>query len=96
MKNGKVKVCSSCGGVMTRSSRMILSIPAGFGLIALGAVLMALYGFATNFAQPPWHLKFILPAAYYVGSIFVGVGVLFFFIRERVWICRKCNEVDKR
>jgi len=96
LRSGKVKLCGSCGGVMTRSSRRILSMPAGLGLIALGACLMALYGFATNFAQPPWHLKFMLPAAYYLGSIFVGVGVLFFFIRERVWICPKCKEISKR
>jgi len=81
---------------MAKSSRMILSIPAGVCLLALGALLMGLYGVASNFYHTPWFLKFALPAAYYVGSLFVGVGILFFFIRERVWICRKCKEATRR
>lgn len=93
---GKAKLCASCGGVMAKSSRMILSVSAGLLLIVLGALLMALYGVASNFYQTPWYLKFALPAAYYIGSLFVGIGILFFFIRERVWICKKCKESTRR
>jgi len=57
---------------------------------------MGLYGLATNFLQPPWFLKFALPAIYYIGSIFIGVGALFFFIRERIWLCRQCRDMAKR
>ncbi len=96
LRKGKVKLCGGCGGVMTKSSRMILSPLAGASLIVLGAVLMTLYGLATNFYQTPWFLKFALPAGYYIGSIFVGVGVLFFFIREKVWNCPRCKEMRKR
>lgn len=96
LRMGKVKLCDGCGGVMAKSSRMILSPLAGFVVILLGAVLMTLYGLATNFYQPPWFVKFILPAGYYVGSIFLGVGILFFFIREKVWTCHRCKEIRKR
>jgi hypothetical protein len=93
---GKVKLCASCGGVMTRSSRMMLSPGSGLLVVVMGALLMTSYGLATNFFQPPWFIRFALPAAYYVGSIFVSVGILFFFVRERVWYCGKCKEMDKR
>jgi hypothetical protein len=96
LKQGKVKLCAGCGEVMIKSSRRILSAPWGLALIVLGAVLMTAYGMATNFYQPPWYIKFALPAAYYVGSIFVGVGILFFFIREKVWNCHKCKIIEKR
>ncbi len=96
LRMGKVKLCNSCGGVMAKSSRMILSAPAGLGLIAVGALLMALHGFAINFYQPPWFLRYLLPAAYYVGSIMLGVGVIFFFIREKIWYCHRCGEIHKR
>jgi hypothetical protein len=93
---GKVKLCGSCGGVMAKSSRMVLSAPAGLGLIVLGALLMALHGFVINFYQPPWFLRYLLPAAYYVGSIMLGVGAIFFFIREKIWYCHRCGEIQKR
>lgn len=96
LKRGKVKLCTGCGGVMSKSSRRVLSAPWGVALIILGAMLMTVYGMATNFFQPPWYVKFALPAAYYVGSIFVGMGILFFFIREKVWTCHKCKEIEKR
>jgi hypothetical protein len=96
LRMGKVKLCDGCGGVMAKSSRMILSPLAGIVVILLGAGLMTLYGLATNFYQTPWFLKFALPASYYVGSIFLGVGVLFFFIREKVWTCHRCKEIRKR
>jgi hypothetical protein len=96
LRMGKVKLCDGCGGVMVKSSRMILSPLAGLVVILLGAALMTSYGLATNFYQTPWFIKFVLPAGYYVGSIFVGVGVLFFFIREKVWTCHICKEIRKR
>jgi hypothetical protein len=96
VRQGRVKFCSSCGGVMKKSSRRILSAPAGFALLILGSLLMFLYGLATNFYQVPWFATFALPAGYYIGSILVGVGILFFFIRERVWICPTCHEMSKR
>jgi len=96
LRKGKVKLCPKCGGVMNRSSRMILSPWGGMGLIVLGAILMAGYGLATNFYQTPWFVKFALPAGYYIGAIFVGVGILFFFLREKVWFCKSCREMDKR
>ncbi|MGC9029255.1 MAG: hypothetical protein ACP5LD_06270 [Desulfomonilaceae bacterium] len=89
-------VCPHCAGTMKKSSRAILSIPAGIALAALGVALMVFYGYATNFYQVPWFVRFALPAAYYLGSIFIGVGVLFFFIRERIWRCRDCGQVWKR
>ncbi len=96
LRMGKVKLCGSCGGVMAKSSRMILSAPAGIGLIVLGALLMGLHGYAINFYQPPWFLRYLLPAAYYVGSIMLGVGAIFFFIREKIWYCHRCSEIQKR
>lgn len=96
IRRGKVKICDGCGGVMNRTSRMILSPLAGLILVFLGIALMTFYGLATNFYQPPWFIKFALPAGYYVGSIFIGVGILFFFIREKVWVCHKCKEIRKR
>jgi|UniRef100_A0A7C4ETN9 hypothetical protein len=89
-------VCPHCAGAMKKSSRAILSIPAGVALAALGCALMVFYGYATNFSQVPWFVRFALPAAYYLGSIFIGVGILFFFIRERIWRCRDCGQVLKR
>ena len=56
---------------------------------------MTLYGLATDFYQPPWFVKFVLPAGYYVGSIFLGVGILFFFIREKVWTCHSVRKSGK-
>lgn len=96
LRMGKVKLCDGCGGVMSKSSRMILSPLSGFVLVVFGAILMTMYGLATNFYQPPWFMKFALPAAYYLGSIFIGVGTLFFFIREKVWTCPRCKEIRKR
>ncbi|MGO9567613.1 MAG: hypothetical protein ACLP5H_08740 [Desulfomonilaceae bacterium] len=96
LRAGKVKICDGCGGVMAKSSRMILSPLSGFVVILLGAGLMTLYGLATNFFQTPWFIKFVLPASYYVGSIFLGFGILFFFIREKVWTCHRCKEIRKR
>jgi hypothetical protein len=96
LRRGKVKLCAGCGGVMSKSSRRVLSAPWGVALVILGAVLMTAYGMVTNFYQPPWYVRFALPAAYYIGSIFVGVGILFFFIREKVWNCHKCKEIEKR
>jgi hypothetical protein len=93
---GKVKICSGCGEIMTKSTRMVLSPLAGLVLVVLGTLHMFVYGLAINFMQAPWFLKFVLPAIYYVGSIFIGVGVVFFFIRERIWDCRRCKEVRKR
>ena len=93
---GKVKLCGSCGSVMVRSTRMVLSPVAGVVLILLGAAFMVGYGLATNFLLTPWYVKFGLPGLYYVGSLFVGVGILFFFIREKVWKCYKCREIRKR
>lgn len=96
LMRGKIILCHSCGNVMTKSSRMVLSPLAGILLGLLGAALMILYGMATVLYDVPWFLKFLLPASYYIGSIFVGVGILFFFIRERVWRCQKCMVVVKR
>jgi hypothetical protein len=96
LRKGKVKLCGGCGGVMIKSSRMILSPLAGASLIVLGAALMTFYGLATNFYQIPWFMKFALPAGYYIGSIFIGVGILFFFIREKVWDCPRCKDMRKR
>jgi hypothetical protein len=74
----------------------MLSAIAGGALVVLGAALMAAYGLAINFFQVHWSMTFALPAAYYVGSLFVGVGVVFFFIRERIWYCPNCQHIDKR
>jgi hypothetical protein len=97
LRMGRIKLCSTCGAMMVRSSRMILSGTSGVMLTLLGALLVFCYGVATNFlSQVPWYIKFVLPAGYYIGSIFVGVGILFFFIREKIWLCEKCKEVSKR
>jgi len=96
LRKGKVKLCAACGGVMNKSSRMILSAIAAILLIGLGSALMVGYGLATNFFQTPWYIRYALPASYYVGSLFVGVGILIFFIRERIWFCPKCKGIDKR
>ncbi len=96
IRRGKVKICDGCGGVMNKASRMMLSPLAGLILVALGIAFMVLYGLATNFYQPPWFIKFALPSSYYAGSIFITVGILFFFIREKVWVCHKCKEIRKR
>ena len=96
LRRGRPRFCPHCGSVMAKSSRMVLSAAAAFLLILVGAGLMGAYGLATNFLQTPWFIKFSLPAMYYVGSLFIGVGVLFFFIREKVWRCEHCREVRKR
>jgi len=75
---------------------MVLSPLAAIVLVVMGLVLMVAYGLAVNFYQTPWFLKFALPAMYYIGLIFIGVGALFFFIRERVWRCHNCRELSKR
>ena len=43
LRQGKIKLCGGCGGVMTKSSRMILSAPAGLALIIIGTLHMVLY-----------------------------------------------------
>jgi hypothetical protein len=96
LRRGRVKLCTSCGGVMGKSSRMILSPLSALLLIVVGTALMAFYGLSTNFYQTPWFIKFSLPAVYYIGSILVAVGILFFFIREKVWKCDKCRDIRKR
>jgi uncharacterized membrane protein SirB2 len=75
---------------------MILSPLAGLLLLFTGSALMVLYGLSTNFYQTPWYARFLLPASYYIGSLFLGVGLLFFFIREKIWYCENCKELDKR
>ena len=96
MRRGKVKICSECGSVMTKSSRMILSPVPSLLLVVLGTLHMIAYGFATKIYEVPWFLKFVLPSIYYIGSIFIAFGVMFFFFRERVWQCQNCREVNKR
>ncbi|MEW6352574.1 MAG: hypothetical protein AB1646_26300 [Thermodesulfobacteriota bacterium] len=96
LQKGKVKLCANCNEVMVKSSRMVLSPFAGIVLTLLGASFLVGYGFAVNFLQTPWYVKFSLPAMYYVGAIFIGVGILFFFIREKVWFCQGCKDVRKR
>lgn len=93
---GKARRCPSCRGVMSKSSRLILSPLAGLAVALAGFAFMAGYGVVTNFYQPPWYAKFCLPALYYIGSLLVGAGLLFFFIRERVWRCARCREIVKR
>jgi len=95
-RNNRVKLCVGCGGTMKKSSRTVLSIPAGMSLAALGVAFMTLYGYAANFYQVPWFIKFALPAVYYIGSIFVALGLLFFFIKEKIWKCERCGEISKR
>ncbi len=89
-------VCPYCAGGLKKTSRVILSIPSAIVLVLFGVALMVFYGYATNFSQFPWYVRFALPAAYYIGSIFIGVGVIFFFIRERIWRCRECGQFWRR
>lgn len=96
LAKGSAKLCPVCGGVMKKKTRRILSCLHGMALVTAGLVLMGIYGWATHFYQAPWMLKFALPAIYYIGSIFIGVGILFFFIRENVWKCVECREISKR
>lgn len=96
LRKGKVRLCGGCGGVMNKTSRMMLSPMAAVFLILLGGALMGGYGLATNFYQTPWYIRFVLPALYYIGSIFLGIGTVFFFIREKIWYCRECKEINKR
>lgn len=92
----RVKLCGVCGGVMRKSSRRVLSALAGIILILVGVLFMAAYGFFTNFYQAPWLVRFALPALYYIGSIFISVGAIFFFVRENIWRCVDCEEICKR
>lgn len=96
LEKGKIRICPECSEIMGKANRMTLSPVSGFMLIILGIALMAGYGVITNYLQAPWSVKFILPAMYYVGSIFIGVGMVFFFIRERVWLCKRCGMISKR
>lgn len=96
LRKRRLRTCPSCSALMTKSSRRVLAASAGGGLVLIGILLMTTYGLATNFYDPPWFLKFALPALYYVGSLFIGVGVIFFFIRERVWRCTECRALFKR
>ncbi len=81
---------------MRKSSRRVLSAPAGVVLILVGLLLMTAYGFFTNFYQAPWLMRFALPALYYIGSILIGFGFVFFFIWENIWRCVDCKEMAKR
>ena len=77
---------------MRKSSRRVLSAPAGVVLILTGLLLMAGYGFFTNFYQAPWLMRFALPSLYYIGSILIGFGFVSFFygrISGDVLIARK-------
>ncbi len=96
MRQGKIKLCDQCGGIMMKSSRRLLSGMSGFSLLVLGAVLMAVYGLALHYTLAPSFIKFLLPAAYYMGAIFIAIGVVFIIIRERVWLCDNCKRLDKR
>lgn len=96
LSKGSVKLCPVCGGVMRKKTRRVLSWFHGLALLLTGILFMVFYGWATHFYQAPWLVKFALPAIYYIGSIFIGVGVLFFFIRENVWKCVDCREISKR
>ncbi len=96
LAKGAAKLCHVCGGIMKKKTRRVLSFSYGIALIVSGLFLMAFYGWATHFYQAPWIIKFSLPAIYYIGSIFIGVGILFFFIRENVWKCADCREISKR
>ncbi len=75
---------------------MVLSPLAGLILVTIGTLHMVLYGLFTNHYQAPWMLQFVLPSIYYVGSIFIGVGVVFSFIGGRVWRCKRCREIKQR
>ncbi len=96
LAKGSAKLCPVCGGVMNKRTRRILSWIHGASLSLMGILMMVFYGWATHFYQAPWLVKFALPAIYYIGSIFIGVGILFFFIRENVWKCMDCREISKR
>lgn len=96
LAKGSAKLCHVCGGIMKKKTRRVLSWSYGLALMITGIFFMAFYGWATHFYQAPWIIKFSLPAVYYLGSIFVGVGILFFFIRENVWKCSDCREISKR
>ena len=61
LQSGKVKICPTCGEVMSRATRMILSPVAGILLLILGLSVMAGYGLVINFVQTPWYLKFFCP-----------------------------------
>jgi hypothetical protein len=96
LRRGKVKLCTACGGVMNKTSRMILSPLAAILLMIFGGGLVALYGLCIHYWRPAWYITYALPAMYYSGTMFMGVGMLFFFIREKIWYCRKCKEINKR
>ncbi len=96
LAKGSAKLCHVCGGIMKKRTRRVLSLSYGLALMLTGFFLMTFYGWATHFYQAPWIIKFSLPAIYYIGSIFIGVGILFFFIRENVWKCADCREISKR
>jgi hypothetical protein len=96
LQKGKIRICPECGEIMGKANRMVLSPMSGILLIILGTLHMAIYGIVTNYLQAPWNVKFILPSIYYIGSILIGVGVVFFFIRERVWSCKRCGVISKR
>lgn len=92
----QVKLCGVCGGVMRKSSRRVLSASAGMVLILTGLLLIAVYGFFTNFYQAPWLVRFALPALYYIGAILIGFGIVSFFVWENIWRCFDCKEMTKR
>lgn len=96
LAKGSAKLCHVCGGIMKKRTRRVLSWSHGLALMITGTFLMSFYGWATHFYQAPWLIKFSLPAIYYIGSIFIAVGILFFFIRENVWKCLDCREISKR
>jgi hypothetical protein len=96
IRHGKIRICEACGGIMIKSCRPVLSRLSGCLLVVFGLVLFAMYGLMVNFTQLPWFLKFIMPGMYYMGAIFTATGVIFFFIRERVWLCEQCRDISKR
>ncbi len=75
---------------------MLLSALSGISLITLGLACMALYGAGKHFLKPPWYVEFAMPGVYYLGALFIGCGTIFFFLREKIWICEKCREIRKR
>jgi hypothetical protein len=96
IRNGKIKLCKECGGVMLKSSRMILSAGSAVALVILGLSFMSAYGATRYLIQAPEYFKFALPALYYIGSLFLGSGIMFFFIREKIWVCEQCRDFTKR
>jgi hypothetical protein len=96
IRNGKIKLCKECGGVMLKSSRMILSAGSALALVIVGLSFMTGYGVMNYLIQPPPYIKFGLPALYYIGSLLLGAGIMLFFIREKIWICEQCREFRKR